>query len=353
MHPKHILIAITGMTPQVVTETLFGLIVQKQIPVHEMFVITTVEGQRALLGGASIGALPPLKDEVARMCRQFNIPQPIFDPSLHVLVAKEETVELYDIRSDRENQLFPNLIMDFVREKTSDPGNVLHCSIAGGRKTMSVALAFALSLFGRKDDKLYHVLVSKEFETAKKFFPETPEEAAQLALAEVPYIRLREKLPLLRDFPLASFSDYVAIGQGEIDKLLSLPPLVFERRNHRVRIGDHVISFPPREFAFYLFVARHKHPIPGGKQFTEANWKRLLKLYDRISTAAGHKERLRRTISGKMREELLAKAGSTIRRKLRKTLGDELAKWYGVSSIARYADVRYTILLPRDRIVIQ
>lgn len=353
MRPKHTLIAVTGMTPQVVTETLFGLLVQQRKAIEELFIITTAEGKRALMGNGLTGPLPPLADEIKRLCAMHSVNPPLFDPSIHVHVAREESVELHDIRSDRDNRLFPNLITDFIREKTNDPNTVLSCSIAGGRKTMSTAMAFALSLFGRKEDKLYHVLVSERFEKSRRFFPETAEEAQELVLTEVPYIRLREKLPLLREFPRASFTDYVAIAQGEIDKLITLAPLVFERRTCTVRIGEYVVRFRPFDFAFYLFVAQRKKPIQGGKHFSEKNWQRLKTLYESLAPSAGHRERVARTISRKYREDLLTKAGSNIRRTLKKVLGEEQAKWYAVTSLARYAEVHYAILLGRDKVIIR
>jgi CRISPR-associated protein (TIGR02584 family) len=349
---RQLFIAVVGMTPQVVTETLFVLLVQRKIPIDEMFIITTAEGKGALLGTAGNNHTS-LRKELMKMCEQYRCSLPTFDEDKSVLVAREETVELHDIRSDRDNQLFPNLIADFIRSLTSDPQLTLHCSVAGGRKTMSIAMAFALSLFGRKKDKLYHVLASGEFEKSKQYFPHTTEEGRDLVLAEVPYIRLRDILPLLRQFPQASFSDYVAMGQGEIDRLMNLTPLTFDRENRTVHIAEHVFRFRPLEFAFYLFVAQHKKPVLGGKRFSELNWNQLHKLYNKLSPATGHKERVNKTISGRRRDELLTKAGSTIRHSLKKVLGEELAKWYAVTSIAKYADVRYTILLGHDKVIVQ
>ncbi|MGB9773831.1 MAG: CRISPR-associated ring nuclease Csm6 [Bacteroidota bacterium] len=347
---NHVLLAVTGMTPQVVTETLFGLMVQRGIMIDEVCVITTAEGKRALLGEAG---LPSLEEELNRMCKVWNVHIPAFDPKRSLFIAREETLELHDVRTDRDNILFPNLITNVVRRYTADANNVLHCSIAGGRKTMSVAMAFALSLFGRRDDTLYHVLVSPEFEASKKFFPETTEEGSQLILAEVPYIRLREKLPLLEEYPHASFSDLVAIAQGVVDQMMYLPQLVFERNTHTVIIGDQRIMFRPFDFAFYLFCAKRKAPVPAGKSFGDANWKKLWRLYERLSPSYGHRERVRKSFSSAQRDALLTKSASTIRRTLAQALGKGVARYYAVTSIGQYGDVRYTILLDRSKIEVR
>ena len=61
-------------------------------------------------------------------------------------------------------------ILAFIRHLTADPTTRLHCSLAGGRKTLSVLLGFALQLFGRPQDTLLHVLVDEELEGHRDFF---------------------------------------------------------------------------------------------------------------------------------------------------------------------------------------
>jgi CRISPR-associated protein (TIGR02584 family) len=348
---KHILLAVVGMTPQVVTETLFGLAKHRGVAMSELCIITTADGKNALLGAQGF---PPLQEEVHRMCSRWKIREPYFDLSKTLFVASEETVELHDVRTDRENRLFPNLISNVVRQYTADPSTVLHCSIAGGRKTMSVAMAFALSLFGRTDDKLYHVVVSKEFEASRKFYPETDEEASQIVLAEMPYVRLRDKLPLLRDYPQASFSDLVSLAQGVVDEMIYFPPLVFMKAERTVMIGDRRIPFRPFDFAFYLFCATQKKPIPAGKRFSDQHWKKLQRLYERLSPSYGHRMRMHESFSSaEKRIDLVMKSASTIRRVLTQALGKKMAQQYQVSSIGQYGDVRYEVLLDRAKIVVK
>lgn len=341
---KHILIAVVGMTPQVVTETLYALMVQRTIPIAEVFIITTTAGRE------SVQRAPGVAQQMAALCQRYHLRQPEFDLERNVLVAREESVELFDIRSDRDNVLFPNVITDFIRKHTDDQRTVIHCSIAGGRKTMSVAAAFALSLFGRANDKLYHVLVSKEFEDARKYFPDHPDEDKHLVLSEIPYIRLREKLPLLREHPRALYSELVAIAQERIDEMEHLPPLIFETTTRSVRIGAKRIQFQPFDFAFYLFVAQQQRPVLGGKRFSDANLKRLQQVYEKYSPSAGHIERVRKTISSTEKHQRLTKSGSVIRQKLRSVLGEHFANYYAVASEGLYANVHYRILLDKKKI---
>lgn len=51
-----------------------------------------------------------------------------------------------------------------IRQYTESSDTVVLASIAGGRKTMSALLFSCMSLLGREDDKVFHVLLPPEFE---------------------------------------------------------------------------------------------------------------------------------------------------------------------------------------------
>lgn len=96
---------------------------------------------------------------------------------------------------------------------TKDEETAVFLSIAGGRKTMSACLTLAAQMYGRPQDRLYHVLVSPEFESNKNFyyppkksrpielsdnqghpfFKET--RFAQVNLIHIPFISIRNNLP--------------------------------------------------------------------------------------------------------------------------------------------------------------
>jgi hypothetical protein len=116
---------------------------------------------------------------------------------------------LEDIRSPEDNRRAADGITGIIREFTADPDCALHVSIAGGRKTMGFFLGYALSLYGRPQDKLSHVLVSEPFESSLGFYYPTPSSrvlempggrlvdcaSAQVTLAELPFVSLRHGLP--------------------------------------------------------------------------------------------------------------------------------------------------------------
>ena len=72
--------------------------------------------------------------------------------------------ELEDIRTPEDNQAAADLVLDEVRRITFNDDTRLVASLAGGRKTMGALLYAALSLLGRPQDRLTHVLVNEPFD---------------------------------------------------------------------------------------------------------------------------------------------------------------------------------------------
>jgi hypothetical protein len=153
-----------------------------------------------------------------------------------------------------------------VRELTADPDCAIHASIAGGRKTMGFYLGYALSLLGRPQDRLSHVLVSSPFESNLDFFYPTLQErviytpdgrpldtsAATVMLADIPFVRLRDGLQETLLEPGASFSAVVAQAQRN----LAAPHLTLDPANCQVQCGKTTLILPPVDFAFYAWLAR-------------------------------------------------------------------------------------------------
>ena len=79
-------------------------------------------------------------------------------------------IPLDDIRTAADSAAVADQILAVIRRLTDDPTTRLHCSLAGGRKTQSALLGFALQLYGRPQDSLLHVLVDEAFEGHADFF---------------------------------------------------------------------------------------------------------------------------------------------------------------------------------------
>lgn len=258
MKQKNILICVTGLTPQIVTETFFCLSVKEKIPISEIYVLTTAKGREVILGTDKAEQTPKtsLKKELKDLCKKYKIKQPSFENiDNHIIVAKEEAIELPDIRSDKDNILFPNKISSFIREKTKNPENILYCSITGGRKSMSVHLANALALFGRENDKILHVLTKEENEF-QGFFPKTKKEERDLELSEIPYVRLRALLSTdVKNKKLLDqkFNEIVAFAQKQIKILSEQNHFFIDMRRRELSYNNNTITLEPIEFLFYYY----------------------------------------------------------------------------------------------------
>lgn len=266
---RDVLVAVCGLTPQVVTETLWALH-HRTPPIDpaEIWILTTQAGQSIcrdrLLGPH--GAL-------ARYVREYRpTPAPRCTPSSIQIFRDARGAPLSDVRSEADNRAVGDQIAAFLRRHSSRPETRLHCSVAGGRKTMGVLLAAALQMYGRPTDRLYHVLVPPEFEAHAAFFypPKRSRRlvlpdgrridarSATVELAEVPYVPLRGLLSRAQLDSVASLSDLASAAQARLRVLVDPPEVRLHLRENTLRIGPRRIALPPTLMALYRAFARTK-----------------------------------------------------------------------------------------------
>lgn len=166
--PRRILLCVTGLSPQIVTETLYALAhaTPAFIP-SEIHLLTTSEGARlakAALLHADGGQFHALLADYP------GIGRPAFDEGSIQVITGPDGQPLADIRTPEENAAAADCITALVAGLTRDEHAALHVSIAGGRKTMGFYLGYAFSLYARPQDRLSHVLVSSPFENHPEFF---------------------------------------------------------------------------------------------------------------------------------------------------------------------------------------
>ena len=170
-YPRRILLTLCGLTPQVVTETVYALVVDScpSFVPTEIRLITTKKGAQK-----AVSSLLEGERWFHRLCEAYQIPEIRFsEDSIETLVGPDGT-HLDDIRSHEDNETTANQIMERIRRFTNNADSAVHVSMAGGRKTMGFFAGYALSLYGRKQDRLSHVLVSTPFESHPDFFYPTP-----------------------------------------------------------------------------------------------------------------------------------------------------------------------------------
>ena len=206
---KNILLAVVGLSPQVITETLYALHQSNQT-VDAIHVITTRAGKEKiyaeLLGGEG--------GHYYRYLQDYDIESAAIDFSernIHV-VKDEHGIERSDIVDQLDNERLLKMCLELTFYFTKDSDSAVFFSVAGGRKTMSSCLSLAAQMYGRPQDRLYHVLVSSEFESNRNFYYPPKESRsielkdkkgqpfyketkyAQIHLIPIPFVSIREKI---------------------------------------------------------------------------------------------------------------------------------------------------------------
>lgn len=264
--PRRVLLCLAGLSPAVVTETIYALLLRtpRFVPT-EILLLTTVAGkaaaERRLLGndGGAIGAVFA-HFGLARTRLRFGKEQ------IKVLPGANGR-PLQDIRNAQDSVAVGDFLAQTVRKLAADPQCAIHASLAGGRKTMVYYLGAAMSLYGRAQDALSHVLVSPPFDTLPEFFfPEpgrrlrlpdggTIEAAqAQIDLVDLPFVRLQPEGRRQARPSAPSFAAAVARRA----RMLEPRRLEFELDTRIIRIGTsrHAIELQPTQFALYWLIAR-------------------------------------------------------------------------------------------------
>jgi CRISPR-associated protein Csx14 len=419
---RHILIVVAGLTPAIITETLqfltFGepgrpLSYQDlsrgrdvRMKISEIFVVTTSMGRARIVDELFN------KGGFEELCNEYGINWVKFsEENIYVLKDKGKN-EISDIRTIEENKRAADELINFIRNKTDKEkeNTVIHCSIAGGRKSMDIYVAFALQFYGRRDDKMYHVLVNPPFDNPNLrdekgrgflYIPmneviftdirsnsEHASTAAEIALYEIPYVHLRNKLEEIWPEILAcgnSYDEMVEIAQREIDLSTVEPYLIIDLGRGTVYISRYEVKLIVTEFFIYSYFAlsrklcSEKHGdencpdcFPDFKVVSKAKSRRdkinarvkfkegeaLSRMERVIKNLAGMKSREYRTIERWLRSGIpmqsLRDKITDIRKKIKEVLhGAKICELIQISNFGRYGEPRYGIKLGKDKIEIR
>jgi CRISPR-associated protein (TIGR02584 family) len=337
--PRRILLVATGMTPQVVTETVYWLGTQRPpafVPT-EVHLVSTSSGVRH---ARNTLLQPPGLDRFGELCREYGFGAIRFDErNLHT-IAGHGGNPLEDIRTPVDNEAAANTILDLVRELTADPEAAVHASIAGGRKTLGFYLGYAMSLCGRTQDRLSHVLVNPPFESHPEFYFPPREESvltvpgngsantrdARVDLADIPFVRLRHGFSQAdlqagrTDFVTAVRATQESVGAPELIVDLVAP-------QPSAMAGGRVVKLPPSLLAFLAWCAirrKRGEPIRLRKGDAE-NADEFLHCFKKVrgSSAAAEYEDTERALRNGIDAEYFREKQSRLKTALVRTLGSK------------------------------
>ena len=260
---RNILFLVTGMTPQIITETIWALACDENaaetwIP-DEVHVLSTQDGLNQIRKRL-------FEDGVfAQFKRDYPIlEQTSFDSATHLHVITDQNGKpLIDLKTPEDNERSADIICEKIKEFTSMEDTSVHVSIAGGRKTMGFYAGYALSLYGRAQDSLSHVLVQAEFEKAINFFYPTPKEClvsdrdskvvgdaqeAQVWLAKIPFVRMRNSLSSKSRVTKLPFSKVVADINRSFEDIM----ITIDTKYRTISVNDVIIDdLSARAFAYF------------------------------------------------------------------------------------------------------
>ncbi len=357
-----ILVAVTGLSPQVITETLYALAVSRRpawVPT-EVQLITTSEGAKR----ARLALLSDDPGGFRRLIKDYRLPDIRFDDDCIHVLRDAQGQPLSDIRTPEDNERAADFITDFVRRLTRDEDSEIHASIAGGRKTMGYYLGYALSLFGRPRDALSHVLVKDPYESSWDFFYPTPYSRvipvkngglvdtrdAQVTLAEIPFVRLRDGLDERLLEQGARFSELVQAANAS----LAPPELVIDPVHRRLCAAGRVIRLSPAPLALYLVFAKRakagKPPLQApNKHVPDPEWAvRFLREYEALLDPLEDGERTQRALRDGMDGNYFSQLKSRLKREMVSRLGQHTAAPY--LPVGEGKPPRFRLVLPPEAI---
>jgi CRISPR-associated protein (TIGR02584 family) len=364
LYPRKILLAVTGLSPQILTETVYALAVAGRpvfIP-DEVHLITTADGAeyaRHTLLDSGMGRF-------SELLRDYGLQGRIrFDADCIHLIPGIDGQPLHDIQTPEDNILAADAITKLVRHFTLSDETALHVSIAGGRKTMGFFMGYALSLYGREQDRLSHVLVSGPFESNHDFYypPAQPRvlfdrnnkpihtSDARITLAEIPFVRLRQTHAQILHSQ-AGFSQAVAVAQAQ----LAPPELRVDLAGQNLTCAGQPVHLEPAVFAYYAWLAKRLKIGAGPVRYDNAEAvAEYLDVYAQVLSdpTSARLENAREVLNRRMnlpasqRKSAIRKYFDPLKAKvnaaLEKQLGDSTAQPYRVRTTGARMETRVLI----------
>ena len=267
---KNILVAVSGLTPQIITETIFCYAVVRKPAVlfDEVRVLTTVAGRQRIMQ-----ELVGPQGMLGELCREYGLPDILLDEqTIHVFGGEHP---LDDIRTGEDNDCMADDLTRVIRKLTDDDDTALYCTLAGGRKTMGTYLALLIHFFGREQDRLSHVLVPVEFEQNlvdeqnRGFFypPKQPRvfrdrsgkcydsAGVKIDLAEIPIVRLSEFVSAKK---LNRFTEVVEHVRKSIGRESEHTDIIVDISNRCLLVDGDELKISPLAFSWYAAMLNKK-----------------------------------------------------------------------------------------------
>jgi len=280
---RTVLIAVTGRATAVLTETIWALAKEKKPVIPDDIICITTKsgagwiqseldsplktwGEKSVLQSLRESILGERKAAVDRRLmlgatRVIELPNPV--------TGRSEPAE--DLRTVADNEAAADFILDVVRSVAGEHADTqVIALIAGGRKTMGALLHAAMSLLGRRGDRVLHVLVDDPSDVLPGFyFPGQPVQEIivrdgrklkakelKISLAEVPFVPLWKLVKKAIGKGPASFMSLTRKVGDEVESLLREDVrLVIRRSLPEVFVNEVLVKLSVWEYAILHHLA--------------------------------------------------------------------------------------------------
>ena len=269
---RKILIAGMGTSPAVLTNAVWALAHGEKPVVPDEIVVFITKNGKTLLKKELFddGVWADMLKSLAREGIDIE-GKLIFGETSIRSIPDVRGNEIDDLRTGDDNLRAADFMLGELRKYTEDNGTELHVSIAGGRKTMSALLFSCMSLLGREQDKVYHVLLPPALEggvtptfyypkhgttyTARGTGKKYKSKDLQCELFEVPFVRMRgwyqEKF---KEIP-PSYRTLISKVQTVAPPAVAYPEIEINAWNGWVKIDGKLAPMSKACFAMLLLIA--------------------------------------------------------------------------------------------------
>ncbi len=211
---KNVLFCIVGMSPAILTETIWALATKEDpIIVDEVYTLTTLSGKNKLeevmlkkAPKAKKNQWEIFKDKLSKKIKVDLSDKMFLTESILFkgLILDKNKNPIEDIKTNEDNMQVADFFMEYIFPKAHDKDCRIIASVAGGRKTLGILLHSVMGLLARNDDKIYHILVSEPCERVDGFLYPTcagdfidkdtkevlDSKTASLNLLEIPFVSM-------------------------------------------------------------------------------------------------------------------------------------------------------------------
>ena len=269
-----VLVAGMGTSPAVLTETVWALAHQSPAIIPDEIVVLVTKSGKEKLYREILEGSPCVWDRMRESLRLENLDvegRLVFgDTSIHV-IPDERGNGIDDLRSGEDNLRAADFMLRQLRQYTESPDTVVMTSIAEGRKTMSALLFSCMTLLGREEDKVFHVLLPSEFEggvTPTMYYPvkgvtytnivtgkKYRSDKFRSELFEVPFVRMRgwyqEKFKTIPP----TYRTLISKVQMVAPPAVTYPEIEIDAYNGGVTLNGTVVTMSKPCFALLLLLA--------------------------------------------------------------------------------------------------